>query len=92
MVLLACLMRVCFVLALLRTSVTGWRVTCSVMARGRRASRMLRRELEMRGVSVEAAERADEVGESAGSVEGAAVADATADTDVSDTEGAADSL
>lgn len=43
-------------------------------------------------MSVEAAERADEVGESAGSVEGAAVADATADTDVSDTEGAADSL
>ena len=58
---------------------------------------VLRRELEMRGVSVEAAERAgvervDAVGESAESVEGAAVADATADTDVSDAEGAADSL
>ena len=58
---------------------------------------VLRRELGMRGVSVAAAERAgvervDEVGESAESVEGAAVADATADTDVSDAEGAADSL
>ena len=58
---------------------------------------VLRRELEMRGVSVEAAERAGveragEVGESARLVEGAAVADATADTDVSDAEGAADSL
>ena len=58
---------------------------------------VLRRELEMRGVSVEEAERAGveragEVGESAESVEGAAVADATADTDVSDAEGAADSL
>ena len=58
---------------------------------------VLRRELEMRGVSVAAAERAGvervgAVGESAESVEGAAVADATVDTDVSDTEGAADSL
>lgn len=58
---------------------------------------VLRRELEMRGVSVAAAERAGveragEVGESAESVEGAAVADATADTDVSDTEDATDSL
>lgn len=58
---------------------------------------VLRRELEMRGVSVAVAERAgvervDAVGESAASVEGAAVADATADTDVSDAEGAADSL
>lgn len=58
---------------------------------------VLRRELEMRGVSVEAAERAgvervDEVGESAESVESAAVADATADTDVLDAENAEDSL
>lgn len=58
---------------------------------------VLRRELEMRGVSVAAAERAgvervDVVGESAESVEGAADADATADVDVSDTEDAADSL
>lgn len=58
---------------------------------------VLRRELEMRGVSVAAAERAgvervDEVGESAESVEGAAVADATADTGVSDAENAEDSL
>lgn len=58
---------------------------------------VLRRELEMRGVSVAAAERAgvervDAVGESAASVEGAAVAGATADTDVSDAEDAADSL
>ena len=37
-------------------------------------------------------ERVDAVGESAESVEGAAVADATADTGVSDAEGAADSL
>ena len=58
---------------------------------------VLRRELEMRGVSVAAAERAGveragEVGESAESVESAAVAGATADTDVSDAEDAADSL
>ena len=58
---------------------------------------VLRRELEMRGVSVAAAERAgvervDEVGESAESVEGAAVADATAGTGVSDAEDAVDSL
>ena len=58
---------------------------------------VLRRELEMRGVSVAAAERAgvervDVVGESAASVEGAAVADATADTGVSDAEDAAGSL
>lgn len=58
---------------------------------------VLRRELELRGVSVEAAERAgvervDEVGESAESVEGAAGADATADTGVSDAEETADSL
>ena len=58
---------------------------------------VLRRELEIRGVSVAAAERAgvervDAVGESAASVEGAAVADATADTDVSDAEDAVDSL
>lgn len=58
---------------------------------------VLRRELELRGVSVEAAERAgvervDEVGESAESVGGAAVADAMVDTDVSDSEGAVDSL
>lgn len=58
---------------------------------------VLRRELEMRGVSVEAAERAgvervDAVGESAESVESAAVADATADTDVLDAENAEDSL
>lgn len=58
---------------------------------------VLRRELEMRGVSVAAAERAgvervDAVGESAGPVEGAAVADATADTGVSDAEDAVDSL
>ena len=58
---------------------------------------VLRRELEMRGVSVEAAERAGveragEAGESAESVEGAAVAGATADTGVSDAEGEADSL
>lgn len=56
---------------------------------------VLRRELEMRGVSVEAAERAgvervDEVGESAESVESAEVADATADTDVLDAENAED--
>lgn len=55
---------------------------------------VLRRELEMRGVSVEAAERAgvervDEVGES---VEGAEGTDTAADADVSDTEDAADSL
>lgn len=59
--------------------------------------RVLRRELEMRGVSVEAAERAgvervDAEGESAESVEGAAVADATADAGVSGAEDAADSL
>lgn len=58
---------------------------------------VLRRELELRGVSVEAAERAgvervDAVGESAESVEGAAVADDTADTGVSDAEDAAGSL
>lgn len=58
---------------------------------------VLRRELEMRGVSVAAAERAgveraDAVSESAGSVEGAAGADDAADADVSDTEDAADSL
>lgn len=58
---------------------------------------VLRRELELRGVSVADAERAgvervDAVGESAESVEGAAVADATADTDVSDAEDAAESL
>ena len=55
---------------------------------------VLRRELEMRGVSVAAAERAgvERVGEVGESVEGAAVADATADTDVSDAEDAADSL
>lgn len=58
---------------------------------------VLRRELELRGVSVEAAERAgvehaDAVSESAGSVEGAAGADDAADADVSDTEDAADSL
>ena len=52
---------------------------------------VLRRELEMRGVSVEAAERAgvervDAVGESAGLVEGAAGAD------VADAEDVADSL
>ena len=59
--------------------------------------RVLRRELELRGVSVAAAERAgvervDVVGESAESVESAAVADATADTDVSDAEGKVDLL
>lgn len=53
---------------------------------------VLRRELEMRGIDVAAAERAgvervDEVGESAESVESAADADATADA-----EEAADSL
>ena len=58
---------------------------------------VLRRELELRGVSVEAAERAgvervDAVGESAESVESAAVADATADAGVSDTEDAVDLL
>ena len=58
---------------------------------------VLRRELELRGVGVAAAERAGggrgaAVGESAESVESAAVADATADTDVSDAEGTADSL
>lgn len=55
---------------------------------------VLRRELEMRGVSVADAERAgvervDEVGES---VEGATGADDAADADVSDTEDAVDSL
>ena len=57
---------------------------------------VLRRELELRGVSVEAAERAgvervDVVGESAESVESAAGAD-VAGADVSDTEEAEDSL
>lgn len=57
---------------------------------------VLRRELEMRGVSVAAAERAgvervDAVGESAESVEGAAGAD-VAGADVSDAEDAVDSL
>ena len=55
---------------------------------------VLRRELEMRGVSVAAAERAgvervDAVGESVG---GATGADDAADADVSDTEDAVDSL
>lgn len=57
---------------------------------------VLRRELEMRGVSVAAAERAGveragEVGESAESVEGAAGAD-VAGADVSDAEGEVDLL
>lgn len=43
-------------------------------------------------VTVRSQEEWDAVGESAGSVEGAAVADATADTGVSDAEDAVDSL
>lgn len=56
--------------------------------------RVLRRELELRGVSVAAAERAgvERTGEVGESVEGATGADDAADADVSDTEDAVDSL
>ena len=55
---------------------------------------VLRRELEMWGVSVAAAERAgvERVDEVVESVEGATGADDAADADVSDTEDAVDSL